>query len=153
MSNLVLGGSMTVAEITLPYGDLVKRYGVHLVRDTGHRPLMPRSAWFGWPARVHPCLTTVSSCRRGWTSSRGNPARNGQARRVRQGAARLERPARQTVALRKQLEAMPDGGCMHCPFLWHLTVPHVVRRRACQVAHYFSKEKPKSKVLNSGCQR
>jgi NADPH-dependent 2,4-dienoyl-CoA reductase/sulfur reductase-like enzyme len=54
----------------------------------------------------------------------------------------------QTVALRKQLEAMPDGG------VYALSIPLAPYRcppgpyeRACQVAHYFSKAKPKSKVL------
>jgi NADPH-dependent 2,4-dienoyl-CoA reductase/sulfur reductase-like enzyme len=54
----------------------------------------------------------------------------------------------QTVALRKQLEAMPNGG------VYALSIPLAPYRcppgpyeRACQVAHYFSKAKPKSKVL------
>jgi NADPH-dependent 2,4-dienoyl-CoA reductase/sulfur reductase-like enzyme len=54
----------------------------------------------------------------------------------------------QTVALRKQLEAMPDGG------VYALSIPLAPYRcppgpyeRACQVADYFSKAKPKSKVL------
>jgi hypothetical protein len=54
----------------------------------------------------------------------------------------------QTVALRAQLEAMPDGG------VFALTVPPAPYRcppgpyeRACQVAHYYSRHKPRSKVL------
>jgi NADPH-dependent 2,4-dienoyl-CoA reductase/sulfur reductase-like enzyme len=54
----------------------------------------------------------------------------------------------QTVALRKQLEAMPDGG------VYVLSVPTAPYRcppgpyeRACQVAHYFKQAKPRSKVL------
>jgi NADPH-dependent 2,4-dienoyl-CoA reductase/sulfur reductase-like enzyme len=54
----------------------------------------------------------------------------------------------QTVALRKQLEAMPDGG------VYALAIPLAPYRcppgpyeRACQIASYFSKAKPKSKVL------
>jgi NADH dehydrogenase FAD-containing subunit len=54
----------------------------------------------------------------------------------------------QTVALRKQLEAMPDGG------VYAIAIPLAPYRcppgpyeRACQVANYFSKVKPKSKVL------
>ena len=54
----------------------------------------------------------------------------------------------QTVALRKQLEAMPDGG------VYAMTIPLAPYRcppgpyeRACQVANYFSQAKPKSKVL------
>ena len=54
----------------------------------------------------------------------------------------------QTILLRKQLEAMPDGG------VYALTVPEAPYRcppgpyeRASQVAHYFKQAKPKSKVL------
>jgi NADPH-dependent 2,4-dienoyl-CoA reductase/sulfur reductase-like enzyme len=54
----------------------------------------------------------------------------------------------ETLALRKQLQAMPDGG------VYALTVPEAPYRcppgpyeRASQVAHYFKQAKPKSKVL------
>ena len=54
----------------------------------------------------------------------------------------------QTVALRKQLEAMPDGG------VFAMSIPKVPYRcppgpyeRACMVASYFKQFKPKSKVL------
>lgn len=54
----------------------------------------------------------------------------------------------QTVALRKQLEAMPDGG------VFAMTIPKVPYRcppgpyeRACLVAAYLKQHKPKSKVL------
>ncbi len=53
-----------------------------------------------------------------------------------------------TVALRRQLEAMPDGG------VFVMAIPRAPYRcppgpyeRACQVASYFKKSKPKSKVL------
>lgn len=54
----------------------------------------------------------------------------------------------QTIALRAQLEAMPDGG------VYVLTVPKAPYRcppgpyeRAGQIANYFKREKPRSKVL------
>ncbi len=54
----------------------------------------------------------------------------------------------ETVALRRQLEAMPDGGT------FAITIPLAPYRcpagpyeRACQVASYFKTAKPKSKVL------
>jgi sulfite dehydrogenase len=54
----------------------------------------------------------------------------------------------QTVALRRQLEAMPDGG------VFAMTIPKVPYRcppgpyeRACMVASYLKAAKPKSKVL------
>jgi sulfite dehydrogenase len=54
----------------------------------------------------------------------------------------------QTVALRRQLEAMPDGG------VYAMSIPRVPYRcppgpyeRACMVAAYLKEAKPKSKVL------
>ncbi len=54
----------------------------------------------------------------------------------------------QTVALRRQLEAMPDGG------VFAISIPVAPYRcppgpyeRACQVAWYFKRAKPRSKVL------
>ena len=54
----------------------------------------------------------------------------------------------QTVALRKQLEAMPDGG------VYVMSIPRVPYRcppgpyeRACMVASYFKTAKPRAKVL------
>ena len=34
LSNLVIGGSKSLADITTPYDNLVKRHGVNLIRDT-----------------------------------------------------------------------------------------------------------------------
>jgi len=54
----------------------------------------------------------------------------------------------QTLALRKQLEAMPDGG------VYALAIPTAPYRcppgpyeRVCQVADYFKRAKPKSKII------
>ncbi len=54
----------------------------------------------------------------------------------------------QTLALRRQLEAMPDGG------VFAMSIPKVPYRcppgpyeRACMVASYFKQHKPRSKVL------
>ena len=54
----------------------------------------------------------------------------------------------QTVLLRQQLQAMPDGGVAV------ISIPKAPYRcppgpyeRACQIAHYFKNEKPKSKLI------
>lgn len=54
----------------------------------------------------------------------------------------------QTGALRKQLEAMPDGGTfvMSVPMAPYRCPPGPYER-ACQVATYFKKAKPKSKII------
>jgi sulfide dehydrogenase [flavocytochrome c] flavoprotein chain len=58
------------------------------------------------------------------------------------------KPGPQTVALRRQLEAMRDGG------VFAISIPRAPYRcppgpyeRACQVAWYFKRAKPRSKVL------
>jgi NADH dehydrogenase FAD-containing subunit len=55
---------------------------------------------------------------------------------------------RQTVALRRQLESMPDGGifAIHIPKMPYRCAP-APYERACQVASYFSARKPRSKVI------
>jgi sulfite dehydrogenase len=54
----------------------------------------------------------------------------------------------QTVALRKQLEAMPDGGVFVFSFpKMPYRCPPGPYERVCQVADYFKREKPRSKVL------
>ncbi len=54
----------------------------------------------------------------------------------------------QTVQLRKQLEAMPDGGTVViCPPANPFRCPPGPYERASMMAHYLSQNKPKSKVL------
>lgn len=54
----------------------------------------------------------------------------------------------ETVALRKQLEAMPDGGVFAiCLPKAPYRCPPGPYERACQVAWYFKTHKPKSKIL------
>jgi len=55
----------------------------------------------------------------------------------------------QTVALRKQLEALPDGGvyALHIPKAAVPRCPPGPYERAAQVASYFKLAKPRSKVL------
>ena len=54
----------------------------------------------------------------------------------------------QTALLRKQLEAMPDGGTvLIAPPPNPFRCPPGPYERACQVAHYLKNHKPKSKVL------
>lgn len=54
----------------------------------------------------------------------------------------------QTLALRKRLEAMPDGGtCIISVPPRPFRCPPGPYERACQIAHYFKHHKPKSRVL------
>jgi sulfide dehydrogenase [flavocytochrome c] flavoprotein subunit len=57
ISNLVLGGSKQMADITTPYDNLGKRHGVKIVRDEAVSPSTSTSARCAWPAAMR-CPTT-----------------------------------------------------------------------------------------------
>ena len=145
ISNLVVQGSKTMAEITTPYDNLTKRHGVKVVRDM--------------VASIDPEKRTVKLMSGGeltydrlilspgidfmWNTLPGM-AKEGAKDKV----LHAWKAGAQTVALRKQLEAMPDGG------VYALTIPLAPYRcppgpyeRASLVANYFKKAKPKSKVV------
>jgi sulfide dehydrogenase [flavocytochrome c] flavoprotein chain len=145
ISNLVLGGSKVLADITVPYTALNKLHGVTVVKDmvasidTGKKTAMLAS---GASIRYDK-LVLSPGVDLMWDSVAGLKDANAQGRILQAWKAGSE-----TVALRKQLEAMPDGG------VYVITVPEAPYRcppgpyeRACQVASYFSAAKPKSKVL------
>jgi sulfide dehydrogenase [flavocytochrome c] flavoprotein subunit len=140
-SNLVLGGSRTMADITRGY-DGLRKYGVQILNGEA---------------------VAVDSAKRTVTFGRGSvltydrlvlsPGVDFLFDEI-QGYAGQERilhawkAGPQTVALRRQLEAMPDGG------VYVLSIPTAPYRcppgpyeRTCQVAHYLKREKPRSKIV------
>lgn len=145
ISNLVLGGSKTMADITSSYDNLSKRHGVTVIRDR--------------VTSIDPDKRTVRLADGGELpydrlilSPGVDFMMDGLPGMAKAGAQdqvlHAWKAGPQTLALRQQLEAMPDGG------VYALTIPLAPYRcppgpyeRACQVAHYFSKAKPKSKVL------
>ncbi|WP_114973320.1 FCSD flavin-binding domain-containing protein [Rhodoferax ferrireducens] len=145
ISNLVLGGSKTMADITTPYDNLVKRHGVNLVRDMvtsidAEKRLVKLASGGELP---YDRLILSPGVDFMWDTLPGMAKAGAQDKVLHSWKA-----GTQTVALRKQLEAMPDGG------VYALSIPLAPYRcppgpyeRACQVAHYFSKTKPRSKVL------
>lgn len=145
ISNLVIGGSKTMGDITTPYDNLVKRHGVTLVRDmvTAIDPEKRTVRLAGGSDLSYDRLIVSPGVDFMWDALPGMKAAGAQDKVLHAWKA-----GPQTVALRKQLEAMPDGG------VFAISVPLAPYRcppgpyeRACQVAHYFSKAKPKSKVL------
>ena len=142
MSNLVLGGSRTIEEIRRTY-DGLRRRGVRVVNDEA---------------------TAIDAAKKAVRLQRGgdlqydrlivSPGIDFNFSEIEGYQAAQERilhawkAGPQTVALRRQLEAMKDGG------VYVLAVPLAPYRcppgpyeRASQVAHYFKKAKPRSKVL------
>jgi NADPH-dependent 2,4-dienoyl-CoA reductase/sulfur reductase-like enzyme len=145
ISNLVLGGSKTMADITTPYDNLTRRHGVRMVRDsvTTIDPDKRIVRLASGTELAYDRLILSPGVDFMWESLPGM-ARPGAQDRV----LHSWKAGPQTLALRRQLEAMPDGG------VYALAIPLAPYRcppgpyeRACQVAHYFSKAKPRSKVL------
>lgn len=145
ISNLVLGGSRAMADITRPYDPLVRKHGVRRVQDRvvridpeRRRVLLAKGGELPYDRLIlSPGVDFI------WDSLPGMAAEAAQNTILHAWKA-----GAQTVALRRQLQAMPDGG------VYALSIPRAPYRcppgpyeRACQVAHYFSRAKPRSKVL------
>ena len=145
ISNLVLGGSKQMADITTPYDNLARRHGVKIVKDRAvaidadkRQVRLAGGTTLSYDRLVlSPGIDFMPDALPGLKKP-------GAQDRV----LHSWKAGAQTVALRQQLEAMPDGG------VYALAIPLAPYRcppgpyeRACQVAHYFSQAKPKSKVL------
>ena len=145
ISNLVIGGSKTMADITSPYDNLSQRHGVKIVRDTVSRiDAEKKIVMLASGGQLPYDRLILSPGIDLMTDTLPGMAKPGAADQI----LHAWKAGPQTVALRRQLEAMPDGG------VYALTIPLAPYRcppgpyeRACQVASYFSKAKPKSKVL------
>ena len=145
MSNLVLGGSKSLADITTPYAALTKSHGVRVVKDmvASIDAVKKVAVLASGPTIAYDKLVLSPGIDLMWDSVAGLRAAQGEGRILQAWKAGPE-----TVALRRQLEAMPDGG------VYAITIPEAPYRcppgpyeRACQVASYFKAVKPKSKVL------
>ena len=145
ISNLVLGGSKQITDITIPYDNLARRHGVKIVRERAAAiDLDKRQVRLASGSTLpYDRLVVSPGVDFMWDMLPGMNKPGAQDKVLHAWKA-----GAQTVALRKQLDAMPDGG------VYALSIPLAPYRcppgpyeRACQVAHYFSKVKPKSKVL------
>jgi sulfide dehydrogenase [flavocytochrome c] flavoprotein subunit len=145
ISNLVLGGVKTMSDITTPYDNLVKRHGVNLVRDmvAAIDPDKRIVKLAGGGELPYDRLILSPGVDFMWDALPGMLGAGAQEK-----VFHAWKAGPQTIALRRQLEAMPDGG------VYALAIPLAPYRcppgpyeRACQIANYFSKAKPKSKVL------
>ncbi|HYF18504.1 MAG TPA: FAD/NAD(P)-binding oxidoreductase, partial [Ramlibacter sp.] len=145
ISNLVLGGSRQLAEVTTPYTNLARRHGVRVVKDTVTRiDAQKKTVTLAGGATIAYDKLVVSP----GIDLLFNQVEGLQAAQAAGTVLQAWKAGPETVALRRQLEAMPDGG------VYALTVPEQPYRcppgpyeRACQVAWYFKNAKPRSKVL------
>jgi len=145
MSNLVLGGSKNLKDITTSYDGLTQKHGVKVIRDrvTSIDPEKKTISLANGPVLPYDKLVLSPGVDMMFDSIEGLQAANDNGRILQAWKAGTE-----TTALRKQLQDMPNGG------VYALTVPEAPYRcppgpyeRASQVAHYFKQAKPKSKVL------
>jgi sulfide dehydrogenase [flavocytochrome c] flavoprotein subunit len=145
LSNTVLGGVRPLSDLTMPYGALVSKHGVRIVKDSvvaldaaKRTARLASGAIETWDrAIVSPGIDFI------WEDLPGMLLPGAQEKVLHAWKA-----GPQTLALRAQLEAMPDGGVfvMTIPLL-PFRCPAAPYERVCQVAYYFSRAKPRSKVL------
>lgn len=144
ISNWVLGGLKTMDDITHGYDNLPKR-GIKMVKDyvvgvdTSKRVLkLKGGSTVSYDRLVlAPGVEVMTDFVKGFREAEA-------AGKV----VHAWKAGAQTALLRKQLEAMPDGG------VFVMSVPTAPFRcppgpyeRACMVANYFKKAKPKSKII------
>ena len=144
LSNLVLGGSKTINDLTFGYDLVKKNHGVQWINDE---------------------VTAIDAINKKVSMKRGeitydrliiapgidfiyDTLPNLALPDAQLAVPHAWKAGWQTVNLRKQLEQMPDGG------IFVMNVPKAPYRcppgpyeRACQVASYFKNHKPKSKVI------
>ncbi len=145
LSNLVVGGSRTLADLTSPYDTLSKRHGIKIIQDSvisidPDKRIVKLASGKVLPydkAVVSPGVSLLMDSIEGLASAN-------------KAGVTLQawKAGPETVALHKQLAAMRDGGT------YAISIPEAPYRcppgpyeRACQVASFFKQYKPKSKVL------
>ena len=145
LSNLVIGGSRTLADLTSPYDTLTKRHGIKIIQDSvisidPDKRIVKLSSGKVLAydkAVVSPGVSLLMDSIEGLASAN-------------KAGVTLQawKAGPETVALHKQLAAMRDGGT------YAISIPEAPYRcppgpyeRACQVASFFKQYKPKSKVI------
>lgn len=144
LSNLVIGGNTDIRELTFSYEGL-KRRGIKVVRDEATaidaekcEVRLASGGSLGYDRLiVSPGIDFMFDAIPGLNSA---DAQNRVLHAWKAGA--------QTLALRKQLESMRDGGvyALHIPKAPYRCPPGPYER-ICQVADYFKRAKPRSKIL------
>ncbi|MEE9331027.1 MAG: NAD(P)/FAD-dependent oxidoreductase [Methylophilaceae bacterium] len=144
LSNLVLGGSKSINDLTFGYDAVQKNYDINWVQDTvieinadAKKVMMKRGDISYDRLIVAPGVDFIYDA-----------LPNLQSAEAQKQVPHAWKAGWQTVNLRRQLETMTDGG------LFVLSVPKVPYRcppgpyeRVCQVASYFKAHKPKSKII------
>ena len=143
LSNLVLGGTRRIENLTVGYSNL-RQEGVLVLNDsvTAIDPKSRKVRFTKLADQTFDRIVVSPGVDFMFDEIQGL---NAEAQKT---ILHAWKAGPETVALRAQLEAMPDGG------VYVLTIPKAPYRcppgpyeRACQVAWYFRNSKPRSKVL------
>lgn len=143
LSNLVLGGSRRIEDLTIGY-DGLRAAGVQVVRDEVRAldPASRRVSFGGMSGQRFDRIVLSPGVDFAFEEIQGLDAR------AQETLLHAWKAGEQTVALRRQLEAMPEGG------VFVLSIPKAPYRcppgpyeRVCQVAFYLKSAKPRAKVI------
>ena len=144
MSNLVLGGSKSINDLTFGYDLVKKNHGINWVSDevtaidlSAKKVTMKRGEISYDRLIIAPGIDFMY-----------DQLPNLASAEAQKTVPHAWKAGWQTVNLRKQLEAMPNGGVfvMNVPKAPYRCPPGPYER-ACQVASYLKTNKPKSKVI------
>ncbi len=145
ISNLVIGGQKTMEDITISYEGLRSKWGVRVIQDdvVAVDAAKKTVSLKGGSALSYDRLVLSPGVDFMWDEIPALKSPEAQGKILHAWKA-----GPQTVALRKQLESMKDGG------VYAISIPKAPYRcppgpyeRACLVANYFKQSKPKSKVV------
>jgi len=145
ISNLVIGGTKTMEDITISYEGLRSKWGVRVIQDdvVAVDAAKKTVSLKGGSAVSYDRLVLSPGVDFMWDEIPGLKSAEAQSKILHAWKA-----GPQTVALRQQLGSMKDGG------VYAISIPKAPYRcppgpyeRACLVADYFKKSKPKSKVV------
>ena len=144
ISNLVLGGNTQMSNITMGY-DGLRNHGVQMVRDdaVGVDAAKREVRLASGTTLSYDRLIVSPGIDFMYDTIPGLRSTDAQNRVLHSWKA-----GPQTVALRRQLEAMRDGGVyvLHMPMAPYRCPPGPYER-VCQVADYLKKAKPRSKII------
>ena len=145
ISNLVLSGGKQLGDLTTPYTGLSRNHGITVVKDYASAiDTARKTVTLGSGTTIAYDKLVVSP---------GVELLLGSVEGLREANASGQilqawKAGAETMALRRQLEAMPDGG------VYAITIPEAPYRcppgpyeRASVIAGYFKAAKPRSKVL------
>ncbi len=146
MSNLVVGGSRTMAEITSSYDNLSKRHGIKIIQDSVVSIDPAKKTVKLASGKMLPYDKAVVSP--GISLNMNSIEGLAQANKDGITLQAWKKAGAETAALHKQVAAMREGGT------YVISIPEAPYRcppgpyeRACQVANYLKNNNPKGKVL------